>query len=158
MLEIWSPTQHFVVVSVIAIFSKLNNIIILKQTSTWLWVLNKHDVAVSCGYDTWFAVRLMMDYTTSHFTWSNYTQKSTKSILALKLSVSVIFTPRWTATHDKFWSLYGYYSLVMNCFKLSITDNLISTSHGITIEWISCFQSSVCKLIIIILISNGTCY
>ncbi len=28
-------------------------------------------VAVSCGYDTWFAVRLVMDYTTSHFTWSN---------------------------------------------------------------------------------------
>ncbi len=27
-------------------------------------------VAVSCGYDTWFAVRLVMDYTTSHFTWS----------------------------------------------------------------------------------------
>ena len=28
------------------------------------------DVAVSCGYDTWFAVRLVKDYTTSHFTWS----------------------------------------------------------------------------------------
>ncbi len=28
------------------------------------------DVAVSCGYDTWFAVRLVMDYATSHFTWS----------------------------------------------------------------------------------------
>ncbi len=27
-------------------------------------------VAVSCGYDTWFAVRLVMDYTASHFTWS----------------------------------------------------------------------------------------
>ncbi len=27
-------------------------------------------VAVSCGYDTWFAVRLVMDYTISHFTWS----------------------------------------------------------------------------------------
>ncbi len=27
-------------------------------------------VAVSCGYDTWFAVRLVMDYTTSHFAWS----------------------------------------------------------------------------------------
>ena len=34
-------------------------------------------VAVSCGYDTWFAVRLVMDYTTSHFTWSilGYLQK-----------------------------------------------------------------------------------
>ncbi len=27
-------------------------------------------VAVSCGFDTWFAVRLVMDYTISHFTWS----------------------------------------------------------------------------------------
>ncbi len=45
-------------------------------------------VAVSCGYDTQFAVRLVMDYT----------QKSTTPILALKLSVSAIITPRWTAT------------------------------------------------------------
>ncbi len=27
-------------------------------------------VAVSCGFDTWFAVRPVMDYTISHFTWS----------------------------------------------------------------------------------------
>ncbi len=27
-------------------------------------------VADSCGYDTWFAVRLVMDYTALHFTWS----------------------------------------------------------------------------------------
>ncbi len=51
-------------------------------------------VAVSCGYYTWFAARLVMDYTTSHFT----TQKLTKSTLAVKLSVSAIIYPRWTAT------------------------------------------------------------
>ncbi len=39
-----------------------------------------HVVAVSCGYDTWFAVRLVMD-------------------LAVKLSVSAIIYPWWTATH-----------------------------------------------------------
>ncbi len=60
-------------------------------------------VAVSCGYDTWFAVRLVMDYTTSHFTWSilGYlldTQKLTKFTLAVKLSVSAILYPWWTAT------------------------------------------------------------
>ncbi len=32
--------------------------------------LNTDNVAVSCGYDTWFAVRLVMDYTSLHFTWS----------------------------------------------------------------------------------------
>ncbi len=53
------------------------------------------DVAVSCGYDTQFAVILVMGYTISLFTWSilgylsDYTQKSTTPILALKLSVSV---------------------------------------------------------------------
>ena len=53
------------------------------------------DVAVSCGYDTQFAVRLVMGYTISLFTWSfwDYTQKSTTPILALKLSVSAIITP-----------------------------------------------------------------
>ncbi len=36
-----------------------------------------------------------MDYTSSHFAWSfwDYTQKSTISTLAVKLSVSAIFTP-----------------------------------------------------------------
>ncbi len=33
-------------------------------------LLSTRSVAVSCGYDTWFAVRLVMDYTASHFTWS----------------------------------------------------------------------------------------
>ncbi len=32
--------------------------------------MSNQDVAVSCGFDTWFAVRLVMDYTTSHFAWS----------------------------------------------------------------------------------------
>ncbi len=32
--------------------------------------MDRPSVAVSCGYDTWFAVRLLMDYTASHFTWS----------------------------------------------------------------------------------------
>ncbi len=37
----------------------------------WAYVdHHTHAVAVSCGYDTWFAVRLVMDYTTSHLTWS----------------------------------------------------------------------------------------
>ncbi len=40
-------------------------------------------VAVSCGYDTWFAVRLVMDYTTSHFAWSilGYLLDTTRSSL-----------------------------------------------------------------------------
>ncbi len=62
-------------------------------------LLSTRSVAVSCGYDTWFAVRLVMDYTASHFTWSlDYTQKLTKSTLAVKLSVSAIIYPWWTAT------------------------------------------------------------
>ncbi len=49
-----------------------------------------------------------MDYTISHFTWSfwdtyriphDYTQKSTKPILALKLSVSAIITPGGLPEH-----------------------------------------------------------
>ncbi len=42
-----------------------------------------YSVAVSCGYDTWFAVRLAMDYTTSHFTWSilGYLSDPTRSSL-----------------------------------------------------------------------------
>ncbi len=35
---------------------------------SWFW--QSVTVAVSCRYGTWFAVRLVMDYTTSHFTWS----------------------------------------------------------------------------------------
>ncbi len=40
-------------------------------------------VAVSCGYDTWFAVTLVTDYTTSHFTWPTlgYLSDPTRSSL-----------------------------------------------------------------------------
>ncbi len=34
--------------------------------------LSLSTVAVSCGFDTWFAVRLVMDYTISLFTWSTW--------------------------------------------------------------------------------------
>ncbi len=57
----------------------------------WDILLQALNVAVSCGYDTWFAVRLVMDYTA-------YTQKLTISTLAVKLSVSAIIHPWWTAT------------------------------------------------------------
>ncbi len=63
----------------------------LKNLYTWIlstWSGFKC-VVVSCGYDTWFAVRLVMDYTAS----LDYTQKWTKSTLAVKLSVSAIITP-----------------------------------------------------------------
>ncbi len=63
---------------------------IARQMICVAWqVIVKHldCVAVSCGYYTWFAAILVMDYTTS-----------TKSTLAVKLSVSVIIYPWWTAT------------------------------------------------------------
>ncbi len=45
---------------------KLNREVLLQFQNHFMM----QPVAVSCGYDTWFAVRLVMDYTTSHFTWS----------------------------------------------------------------------------------------
>ncbi len=57
---------------------------------------------------TCVAVRLVMDYTTSHFAWSilgylwipanQVSPSQTISTLAAKLSVSAIIYPRWTAT------------------------------------------------------------
>ncbi len=64
-------------------------------------------VAVSCGYDTCFAVRTSDGL--CHLTLSmdcvriplDYTQKSTRSTLALKLSVSPPFYPWVTATKPR---------------------------------------------------------
>ncbi len=134
ILEKW-PKWHFK----IDLFT-VSHSIVQQHVTDWS-VSSKFinfNVAVSCGYDTWFAVRLVMDYTTSHFAWSilgisseikiikkvsPYTQKSTISTLAVKFSVSAIFTPRWTATfnmkgitwhwtslqHLFPWSLYYYH-------------------------------------------------
>ena len=71
---------------------------------------NVKGVAVSCGYDTWFAVRLVMDYTASHFAWSilgylldpNRSSLPEPEIVQIHLSSDAQCVshhyPRWTAT------------------------------------------------------------
>ncbi len=63
-------------------------------------------VAVSCGYDTQFVVRLVMDYTISYFTWSilGYSEID-HTYLRIEAQCVSHHYPRWTATrayHSKF--------------------------------------------------------
>ncbi len=73
----------------------------------YVFIMCQDAIAVSCGYDTWFAVRLVMDYTISrvHFGESLVNRLYSEidhTYLSIEAQCVSHHHPRWTATRGKY--------------------------------------------------------